>query len=92
VPVVGDVVVLPLDRQSTIGEVLAHPVAGPAVQSMLAALNASMGSAVSVMPEGVSMDALMASFPIGRITMIAGDAVTPEAIDELLAHANGSPM
>ncbi|HRC12554.1 MAG TPA: glycoside hydrolase family 3 C-terminal domain-containing protein [Dermatophilaceae bacterium] len=89
--VVGDPVVLPLDRQSTIGEVLAHPVAGPAVQSMLATLSESMGDAASVMPEGVSMDVLMASFPIGRITMIAGDAVTPEAIDELLAYANGSP-
>jgi beta-glucosidase len=42
----------------------------------------------SIMPEGVSMEKMMASFPIGRISMVAGDAVTPEMIDGLLAAAN----
>ena len=40
------------------------------------------------MPEGVSMERMMASFPIGRIGMMAGGQVTDEMIDGLLAAAN----
>ena len=40
------------------------------------------------MPEGVSMDRMMMSFPIGRMSMMAGDQVSPEMIDGLIAMAN----
>ena len=42
------------------------------------------------MPEGVSMDRMMESFPIGRIGMMAGGSVSAEMIDGLLAMANAS--
>ena len=38
--------------------------------------------------KGVSMEKMMASFPIGRVGMMAGGQVTDEMIDGLLAAAN----
>lgn len=88
VAVEGDVVSLPLTRESSLAEVLAHPVAGPMVQGALAGMAQLMEGASAIMPEGVSMDKMMGSFPIGRIGMMAGGQVTPEMIDGLLAAAN----
>ncbi|WP_285116754.1 glycoside hydrolase family 3 C-terminal domain-containing protein [Leifsonia sp. fls2-241-R2A-40a] len=88
VAVSGDEVRLPLTRESSLGEVMAHPVAGPLVQSALAGMAQMLEGASAIMPEGVSMDRMMASFPIGRIGMMAGGQVTPEMIDGLLAAAN----
>lgn len=88
VEVVGDAVVLPLTRESSLAEVFAHPVAGPIVQQALAEMMSAMSGASSIMPEGVDMSKMMGAFPIGRIGMIAGDGFGPEQIDELLATAN----
>ncbi len=88
--VVGDEVRVPLNRNSSLGEVLSDPVAGPLVQQALASMGDSMPGAEGIMPEGVSMDKMIQAFPIGRITMMAGDAVTPEMIDALLAAANSA--
>lgn len=88
VSIAGDEVLLPLTRESSLGEVLAHPVAGPLVQQALAGMSEMMEGAASIMPEGVSMERMMASFPIGRIGMMAGGQVTDEMIDGLLAAAN----
>jgi beta-glucosidase len=88
VSVAGDEVRLPLTRESSLGEVLAHPVAGPLVQQALAGMSQMMEGASAIMPEGVSMERMMASFPIGRIGMMAGGQVTDEMIDGLLAAAN----
>jgi len=88
VSVDGDEVVLPLTRESSLGEVLAHPVAGPLVQQALAGMSQMMEGASAIMPEGVSMEKMMASFPIGRVGMMAGGQVTDEMIDGLLAAAN----
>jgi len=84
----GDEVRLPLTRDSSLAEVLAHPVAGPMLQGALAGMADMMEGAASIMPEGVSMERMMGSFPIGRIGMMAGEGVTPEMIDGLLAAAN----
>lgn len=84
----GDEVRLPLTRESSLGEVLAHPVAGPMVQGALAGMSELFDGASSIMPEGVSMERMMASFPIGRVGMMSGGQVTPEMIDGLLAAAN----
>ena len=82
---------LPLTRESSLGEVFAHPVAGPMVQARDGrAWPQMMEGAASIMPEGVSMDKMMESFPIGRIGMMAGGSVSPEMIDGLLAMANAS--
>lgn len=88
--ITGDAVVLPLSRESSLGEVFAHPVAGPIVQQALAQMGAAADGLDSVMPEGVSMQKMMESFPLGRVSMIAGDAASPEMIDGLIAMANAS--
>lgn len=88
VAVDGDELRLPLTRDSSLAEVLAHPVAGPMLQGALAGMADMMEGAASIMPEGVSMERMMGSFPIGRIGMMAGEGVTPEMIDGLLAAAN----
>ncbi|MFP3465320.1 glycoside hydrolase family 3 C-terminal domain-containing protein [Leifsonia sp. SIMBA_070] len=88
VAVAGDELRLPLTRESSLGEVLAHPVAGPMVQAAMAGMAQMLEGASAIMPEGVSMERMMASFPIGRIGMMAGGQVTPEMIDGLIAAAN----
>ncbi|MDQ1130340.1 glycoside hydrolase family 3 C-terminal domain-containing protein [Microbacterium sp. SORGH_AS_0888] len=88
VEVAGDAIVVPLDRNSSLGEVIAHPIAGPIVQQALASVAESMGGLSDIMPEGVSMEKMMYSFPIGRLSMLAGEAMGPEAVDQLLAAAN----
>ncbi|WP_457100634.1 glycoside hydrolase family 3 C-terminal domain-containing protein [Microbacterium sp. P5_E9] len=90
VAVDGDAVSLPLTRESSLGEVFAHPVAGPMVQAAMAGMAEMMEGAASIMPEGVSMDKMMESFPVGRIGMMAGGSVSPEMIDGLIAMANAS--
>lgn len=75
------------------GEVMAHPIAGPAVQAAIAEMMKGVDGVADIMPEGVDPTAMMASFPFGRISMMAGDAATPEMIDGLIAMANsgGAP-
>ncbi len=92
VEVAGDEVRLPLSRESSIAEVLAHPVAGPVVQGALGQLMGGVSGLEGVLPEGVSIDKMLGSFPIGRASMMGGDAVSPEMIDGLIAMANaGAP-
>lgn len=87
VDLTGDAVLLPLSRNSTIGEVLAHPVAGPRLMSLLSEMMGDGGPAI--MPDGVDISRLLDSFPIGRAAMFAaaGDfGVDPTAmIDGLLS-------
>jgi beta-glucosidase len=90
VEVTGDVVSLPLTRESSMGEVLAHPIAGPIVMQAMAGMSDLLEGAVSIMPEGVDMMKMMQSFPVGRIGMMAGEGFSPVMIDQLLAMANAS--
>jgi len=89
VAVDGDEVSVPLSRDSSLGEVMAHPIAGPVVQAAIAQMMQGMEGVADIMPEGVDPTAMMASFPFGRISMMAGDAARPEMIDGLIAMANG---
>ncbi len=86
VAVEGDALLLPLTRESSLAEVFAHPVAGPIVQGMMAQLTDVVGGDDAA--GGMDMQKMLASFPIGRIGMIAGEAGSPEVIDQLLAMAN----
>lgn len=88
VPVAGDPITVPLSRESSLGEVFAHPVVGAMVQAAVQQLMSGMDGLESVMPEGVSMEKMMMSFPIGRMSMMGGDQVSPEMIDGLIAMAN----
>ncbi len=88
IEVVGDEVALPLSRASSIGEVLAHPVTGPILQSAMAAMMSDAGDAAAIMPEGVDLTRMIDSFPIGRVGMFAagGDVeFDPGMIDALIA-------
>ncbi|MFK4808288.1 glycoside hydrolase family 3 C-terminal domain-containing protein [Microbacterium sp. ZW CA_36] len=100
VAVDGDAFTLPLSRTSSMGEVLAHPIAGPIVQAAMAQMLGGVSdSAASIMPEGVDMSKMMESFPVGRIGMMGalagdGEGVGAEMIDGLIAMANagGAPQ
>ncbi len=95
VAVEGDAVSLPLTRNSSLGETLQHPVVGPVVQAALTRMMGEVEGA-AITPEGVDMSVMMASFPIGRLGMMAalGGAddgegrVDAAMIDDLIAMAN----
>ncbi|MBO0981524.1 glycoside hydrolase family 3 C-terminal domain-containing protein [Microbacterium sp. SD291] len=92
VPVEGDAISLPLTMDSSVGDVVAHPVAGPIVMGALGGflgeLNATDSSAASMMPNDDAMEKMMASFPIGRLIGFPGIDVTYEQVEQLLAAAN----
>lgn len=71
VAVTGDDEVLPLTLESSIDELLAHPVAGPIVRD-----------ASPVSEETLT---LMGSLPIGRLPRFPGVPVTTEMIEQLIA-------
>lgn len=83
VEVAGDPVTLPLSRSSSIGEVMADPVAGPILQAAVAEMMGGAPDAVSLMPDGVDLQKMLDSFPIGRVGMFAAD-VDPAMVDALL--------
>ncbi len=86
----GDRVSLPLTLESSIGDVISHPVVGPVVMDALAGIIGSLDAAgASMMADGGAMQTMMASFPIGRLPGFPGVPVTYEQIEGLLALANG---
>jgi beta-glucosidase len=91
VQVDGDQVTVPLSRASSIGEVMADPVAGPMLHSAIASMMQGVGGAASIMPEGVDISRMLGSFPIGRIGMFAAGndiGVDPAMIDALIEAGN----
>ncbi|GAA1952467.1 beta-glucosidase [Microbacterium aquimaris] len=84
VDVAGDPLVLPLSMNSSVGEVMAHPVAGPIVQQALAGL---LGDGAGIMASDEGMQKMMASFPIGRLAGFPGLPVTYEQVEELIGSA-----
>ncbi|MCS3442416.1 glycoside hydrolase family 3 C-terminal domain-containing protein [Microbacterium phyllosphaerae] len=96
VEVEGDAVSLPLTMNSSIGDVVAHPVAGPIVMGALGGvmdgLTGADSSAASMMPNDEAMEKMMASFPIGRLIGFPGVDVTYEQIEQLLAGANAGVL
>jgi beta-glucosidase len=89
VDVAGDAVTIPLSRESSLAEVMEHPVAGPMVQAAIAQMMGGLQRLDAILPEGVPIEKMMASMPIGRVSLMAGE-VTPEMIDGLIAMANAS--
>ncbi len=96
VAVEGDPVRLPLTLESSVGEVLADPVAGPIAQQAMAALMESTGlgapsdetSAGSAVMDAGAMEQMMASFPIGRLVGFTSGQVTEEMLNALIDAAN----
>ncbi|MHA7270136.1 glycoside hydrolase family 3 C-terminal domain-containing protein [Arthrobacter sp. HLT1-20] len=82
VAVAGEPIRVPLTVDSSIGEVLAHPVAGPIITAAMGGgSNAGMMSDPSVLK-------MLASAPIGRMMGFPGSGVEPEQLEQLLAAAN----
>ncbi|WP_217181643.1 glycoside hydrolase family 3 C-terminal domain-containing protein [Streptomyces sp. AC495_CC817] len=96
VEVEGDEVRLPLDMNSSIGDVVAHPVAGPIVMGALGGFMGELvgadSSAASMVPNDEAMEKMMASFPIGRLIGFPGIDVTYEQVEQLLAAANAGAV
>jgi beta-glucosidase len=82
VAIEGDAVAVPLTRESTIGEVMANPVAGPIV------LQAMTNSPTAGLVNDPSMFKMMASFPIGRLANFPGMPIDDAQVDQLIALAN----
>ena len=88
VPVAGDPVNLPLSLNSSVGELLAHPVTGPIVRQAMAGMMGATDAAGASMMADEGMAQLMASFPVGRLASFPGIPVTLEQIEGLIALAN----
>ncbi|MBS1674128.1 MAG: glycoside hydrolase family 3 C-terminal domain-containing protein [Actinobacteria bacterium] len=87
VDVAGDTVVVPVTAESTLGEVFAHPVAGPLVTQAFAAVQAQLGDSGDGIMSGDAMEKMLSSFPIGRLPAF-GWGLDREGVDQLIATAN----
>jgi beta-glucosidase len=91
----GDDVHQELTMNSSIGDLIAHPIAGPIVQQALGGLMGGLGgdaAAASMMPNDEAMQKMMASFPIGRLAGFPGLPVNFEQIEQLIAAANAGGL
>ena len=85
----GDEVRLPLTPESSVADVLAHPVVGPIVQERFAAMRESADGAMDAGIMGDEAIAkMMSSFPIGRMAGFPGMGVDREQVAQLIALAN----
>jgi beta-glucosidase len=79
----------PLTLDSTMGEVLADPIAGPIVMQRMGDLGGlGSGTAGTDNGLGVDMARMMASIPLDRIVTFSGGQVSRADLEELLAQAN----
>ena len=89
VRVEGDDVRVPLTLESSIAEVLGHPVAGPLVAEGFAGQFPTPGDGADD-TLGVDFYDLISSAPVGRMVSFSGGAITREQLEALLKHANGA--
>ncbi|MFT4306222.1 MAG: glycoside hydrolase family 3 C-terminal domain-containing protein [Microbacterium sp.] len=87
VTVDGDALRVPLTLDSSVGDLLADPAAGPVVQQALTAVFGDAGGEAGTATD-VGIQKMMASFPIGRLTSFPGVPLTLEQIEDLLRTAN----
>ncbi len=85
VELAGDQLRPPLTMESTLGEVLAHPIAGEIVAQQLAAMPMAQADGAAL---GMDMMRMMMSIPIGRIVAFGGGQITREQLEQLIAAAN----
>ncbi|MGB3730409.1 glycoside hydrolase family 3 C-terminal domain-containing protein [Microbacterium sp.] len=89
VDVAGDEVRMPLTMNSSVGELMAHPVVGPIVRAQLAGMqDLAAGAADAGLMSDDAMATMMASFPIGRLAGFPGMGVSREQIEQLIAVGN----
>ncbi|ART70995.1 glycosyl hydrolase [Mycobacterium dioxanotrophicus] len=85
VHVEGDAVTRPFTGESTLGELLADPVAAPMVMAAVAEVMPAAGSTPGL---GVDLLRMAASIPIERMVGFSGGTVSRAQLDELLAAIN----
>ncbi|WKG05737.1 glycoside hydrolase family 3 C-terminal domain-containing protein [Mycolicibacterium sp. HK-90] len=81
----GDEPTRPFTRESTLGELLADPVAAQTILSVLGSAS-PFGSVDSAL--GANLMRMLESVPIGRMAGFSGGKVTRQQLDELLAGIN----
>ena len=86
VDVEGDAVRVPLTLKSSIGELMAHPVASQFIMQAMAA-DDTLTAGLMADP---GMFKMMESFPIGRLASFPGMPVGREQVEQLLAAANAA--
>lgn len=89
VDIEGDAVLVPLTLESSVAELLSHPVAGPIIAQQLSDVMDGMGGAED--GGALTRDTLitfMSSLPIGRLAMFPGVGVEKEQLRQLIAMAN----
>ena len=84
VTVEGDASLVPLTMNSSIGELMAHPVASQIIMQVMVA-NDSVTAGLMADP---GMFKMMESFPIGRLASFPGIGIGHEHVEQLLAAAN----
>jgi beta-glucosidase len=86
VDLAGEAVRIPLTLESTLGEVMANPVAAQFIgQAMAAMPMPTEGEAL-----GMDFGRMMASVPIERVVGFSGGLVTREQLEQLIAAANAA--
>ncbi|MEN3223951.1 beta-glucosidase [Mycolicibacterium porcinum] len=85
VTVAGDEPTQPFTRDSTLGELLADPVASQTILTILSSAS-PFGTADSAL--GTDLLRMLESVPIGRMAAFSAGQVTREQLDELLAGIN----
>lgn len=91
IEITGDEVRMPLTKNSSIAEVLAHPVVGPTVQRLLAGIaGPEVEEDENPIMDKAAMEKMMASFPIGRLAGLGGMGVDTAQIEQLLDMAQAA--
>lgn len=85
VTVDGDEPIRPFTRESTLGELLADPVAA---QTILTVLSSASPFGTTDSAFGMNLMRMLESVPIGRMAGFSAGKVTHEQLDELLAGIN----
>lgn len=83
VEIEGDSLRLPLSLDSSLAEVLANPIVGPAVQQMITQMTATAGDDADLGDGG----AIMMQLPLGRLPYM-GAPIPLEVIEDLIAQGN----
>ena len=84
----GDAVKIPLTMQSSMGELLANPVAAEALGNVTK--RGIGGPDVDDIMPAEAVAAMMSSMPVNRISMLAGPDLDPAVIEEVISKVNAA--
>ncbi|OYN99668.1 glycosyl hydrolase [Enemella evansiae] len=88
VAVAGDEVVLPLTRNSTIGEALDHPVAGERMRELLTPLMADLGELSAIVPDEEAAAAMLLGSPLRSVAVFSRNGLDLAELEQLIASTH----